>query len=77
MTRCGDPFFTHDSMAHNDERILIHTKYDNIQYLSDNTTLFSDGTFKMAPIQFTQLFTVLDVVSDYPVPLTYAVTTNR
>ena len=62
MTRCGKPSLINDSTAQDDKRILIYTIYDSIQYLSASTTFFSDGTFKMPPTQFTQLFTVPNLV---------------
>lgn len=48
VTGYGELFLMHDSGAWNGERILIHTTYDSIRYLSASTS-FSDGTFKMAP----------------------------
>lgn len=60
----------HDSGAQDDKIILIYPTYDNIPYLSASTTLFSDGPFKTAPIQFIQLFTVHGVVLGYTMPLT-------
>lgn len=64
----------HNSSAQDDERILIYTTYDNIQY-SGTSTLFNDGTFKTAPTKFTQV--LCSVVLGYTTPLIYALTMKR
>lgn len=64
----------HNSSAQDDERTLIYTTYNNIQYLIASITLLSDGTFKTAPTQFPQLFTVHSVALGYTMSLLYALT---
>ena len=44
---------------------------------SASATLFSDGTFKMAPTQFSQLFTVHRVLLGETMPLIYALAVKR
>lgn len=61
----------HDSSAQDEEIILFYG------YTSASTTLLSDGTFKMAPTQFTQLFTVHRVLLGESVPLIYALAVKR
>ena len=64
-------------VAQDNKRILIFKTQDNIRYLSANTTLFGDGTFKTVPTQFIQLFTVHDAVLGYTMTLIYALTMKR
>ena len=66
-----DPVLMHDPSARDEEMILY---YD---YTSASTTLLRDGTFKMAPTQFTLLFTVHRVLLGESVPLIYAVAVKR
>lgn len=75
MTICRELFLIHGSAAQDDERLLIYTTDVSIWYLSASLTLFSDGTFKMA--QFTQLFTVHNVVLSYTMALIYALAMKR
>lgn len=77
MTRCKESFLIHDSGARDDKRILIYATYDNIRYLSASTTLLSDGNFKIASTQFTQLFTLHGVVLGYTMPLIQTLTMKR
>ncbi|KFD59233.1 hypothetical protein M514_28588, partial [Trichuris suis] len=77
MTKRGEPFLMHDSGAEDEERVLIFSTQENVRHLSASATLFCDGTFKTAPTQFAQLFTVHGVVLGYPVPLVYALTTRK
>lgn len=55
----------HDVCSQDDNRILSYTTADNIGYLGANTI---SHTFEVAPTQFTQLFTVQDVVLGYTMP---------
>lgn len=55
----------HDVCSQDDNRILSYTTDDNIGYLGANTI---SHTFEEAPTQFTQLFTVQDVVLGYTMP---------
>ena len=61
----------HDPSAWDEEIILY------FGYTSASTTLLRDGTFKMAPTQFTLLFTVHRVLLGESAPLIYAVAVKR
>ncbi|KFD49637.1 hypothetical protein M514_09469 [Trichuris suis] len=77
VTKRGEPFLMHDSGSEDEERILLFSTEENVRYLSASSTSLCDDTFKTAPTQFTQLFTVHGLVSGYPVPLVYALTTRK
>lgn len=49
VTRYGETFLRHGSGVDDNERTIIYTTYDDIQYLSVRATLFGDGTFMKAP----------------------------
>lgn len=88
-TSAGDNFLLYDSREHNvDEsigRILIFATRENLQRLARSEGWYVDGTFKVVPSIFFQLFTILGTFKHRvdgeekkkALPLVYALLTNK
>ncbi|KAM7304445.1 hypothetical protein ISCGN_014345 [Ixodes scapularis] len=63
VTAKGDSFVLHDSGDGDSERLLTFATERNLSYLARATPWFADGTFKVTPEQFYQLYTVHAVVN--------------
>ena len=57
-TTNGDPFLVYDSGVEDEERILIFTSQDAMQFLSDSEHWCVDGTFRVCPENSFQLHTI-------------------
>lgn len=57
LTEKGKPFLLYDNKSA-DERLLIFATESNLQMLKNSDGIFADGTFKVAPPLFHQLYTV-------------------
>ena len=57
-TENGDQFLLYDSGNGDPERIIIFSSQQAIQFMSDSEHLFADGTFKVCPDIFFQVYTV-------------------
>ncbi|KAM7315741.1 uncharacterized protein ISCGN_005524 [Ixodes scapularis] len=77
VTAKGDSFFLHDSGDGDSERLLIFATERNLSYLARATTWFADGTFKVTPEQFYQLYTAHAVVNGVVVPMVYGLLPNK
>ena len=64
-------FLLWDSGADDDARILMFGTTENLTLLQENDHWFIDGTFKVAPTLFTQLFTVHALINNSAYPLVY------
>lgn len=85
----GDNFLLYDSRAHDElpgSRVLIFSTRRNIEVLGECRDWYVDGTFKVCPTLFTQLFTVLGGVpavpgdhdsATVPLPLAYALLSSK
>lgn len=73
----GDQFLLADTGKDDVCRMLIFLTKENLQQLSNAEVWLSDGTFKIAPPLFTQLYTVHGLVNNTVVPLVYALLPNR
>ena len=69
----------YDSRDDDDGRVIVFSTRKNVEIQCRSHIWFLDGTFKVSPALFTQLFTVIKVVrrqgargEDIPVPLFYA-----
>ena len=71
----NQPFLLADTQG--TERILIFTTKENIQELSEARIWHADGTFKCAPLLFTQLYTIYGVVQNKTLPLVFALIPNK
>jgi len=74
-TTSNQPFLLADTQEA--ERILIFTTKENIQELSEARILHADGTFKCAPLLFTQLYTIHGVVQNKMLPLVFTLLPNK
>ena len=57
-TENGDQFLLYDSGNGDPERIIIFSSQQAIQFMSDSEHWFADGTFKVCPDIFFQVYTV-------------------
>ena len=57
--------------------ILIFGSPDALQLLRDSPHWFEDGTFKVCPIIFFQVFTLHGLVQDSIIPCIYALVPNK
>ncbi len=55
--------------------VFVTTFY--LQLMSQSTTLFMDGTFKIAPRLFSQLYSVHDVYREHVVPVLYCLLPDK
>lgn len=77
LTLGGERFLLKDTGADDPDRMLIFATRQNLQYLSQSPTLYCDGTFKTAPGQFLQLFTIHGRFRDHVFPFVYALTKRK
>ncbi|ODM87861.1 hypothetical protein Ocin01_18821 [Orchesella cincta] len=71
-----DNFLLYDSGASN-KRILIFGTMKNLRHMENSTEWFSDGTFKVAPLLFDQLYTIHVLRFQKVIPMVYALLPNR
>ena len=57
-TTNGDPFLVYDSDAGDEERIFVFASQDALQFLADSEHWYPDGTFRVCPEIFFQLYTM-------------------
>lgn len=55
----------------------MFTTLNNIRFLAESDTLFSDGTFKTVPNQFLQLFTIHGIVRQFVFPFVFCLTAKK
>ena len=67
ITNRGETFLYHDSYDEN--HFLIFTTRQNLQLLKESKNWFSDGTFKIVPSIFQQLYTIHGLKNDAIFPL--------
>ena len=67
----GDTFLAYDSGPDDVERMLLFTTEDNLDILETNTTWHADGTFKVCPALFYQMYTIHAVMNCHTVSLIY------
>ncbi len=74
--RTEEVFLLSDNGAGN-ERILIFGRKSWIQHLVASDSWYCDGTFKVAPKLFTQVYVILAQKLDGVIPIIYALLTNK
>ena len=57
-TTNGEPFLVYDSGVGDEERIFILASQDALQFLADSERWYADGTFRISPEIFFQLYTI-------------------
>ena len=67
----GDVFLMHDSGRDDPDRFLIFATQGNINNLVQYREWFTDGTFKIAPHLFNQIFTIHCLCQDATLPMAY------
>lgn len=75
-TNNGEPFLLWDS-GKEEHRIFMFGTRNNIALLKEFNNWCVDGTFKVAPHHFSQLYTIHALVDNRALPMIYAVTTNK
>ncbi|KAI6648413.1 hypothetical protein LOD99_8203 [Oopsacas minuta] len=58
LTSKGQQFLLYDSGIHETNRLLVFGTHQMLSLLRDTSNWYSNGTFKAAPIQFFQLYTI-------------------
>ncbi|KAB0801401.1 hypothetical protein PPYR_01533 [Photinus pyralis] len=76
ITTNGELFLLHDSGPVND-RILIFSTARNINLLAMSQHWYADGTFKVVPPLFLQLYTIHGIKDHVAIPLIYALLPNK
>jgi hypothetical protein len=71
----GKLFLLEDS--NDEERVLLFSTEQNMKLLSSNSDCFGDGTFKILPLSFYQLFSVLVMINNYISPLAFGLLPNK
>lgn len=77
VTAKGDAFLLHDSGAGDSDRLFIFATQQNLKCLAEATAWFADGTFKVTPGQFYQLYTVHAATNGIVVPMAYGLLPNK
>ncbi|XP_059147899.1 uncharacterized protein LOC131935505 [Physella acuta] len=77
LTNRGSPFLLWDSGALDPHRILMFGTYDNLDALRVNSHWFIDGTFKVAPELYMQVFTIHGLIQNKALPMVYVLLTNK
>lgn len=75
MSFDGSTFLQRDNLSEN--RILIFGTSDNLSLLSTHRNWYIDGTFKVCPLLFLQLFTVNVIINGSNIPILYALMARR
>uniref|UniRef100_A0A6P7FYN1 Uncharacterized protein LOC114332088 n=1 Tax=Diabrotica virgifera virgifera TaxID=50390 RepID=A0A6P7FYN1_DIAVI len=70
-------FLLWDSGAEDPNRILMFGTQENLDILQQNRHWFVDGTFKVAPELFVQVFTIHALVENTCMPLVYVLLQNK
>jgi hypothetical protein len=77
VTSRNEAFLLFDSGADDDRRILMFGTMKNLQSLEEHSNWFIDGTFKVSPDLFVQVFTIHALIDNSAVPLVYALLPSK
>jgi len=77
MSTRGAQFVLWDSGSDDESRILMFGTTENINLLEQNRHWFVDGTFKVAPVIFFQLFTIHALIDGRALPLVYCLLKDK
>lgn len=89
VTKNGEDFLMYDSFEDrtwdSNERIIMYSTDDNLRRLSRSATWYLDGTFKVVPAIFFQIFVIMGSVVQvlqgkerkFAVPLVYVLLTSK
>lgn len=73
----GESFILFDSGRDDDARIILFGTNDNVRFLEENIHWFADGTFKVAPTLFCQIYTIHAIKCNMVLPLVYALLPDK
>lgn len=76
-TISNSQFLQYDSGIEDENRILIFYTEDALRHLTQSHIVLSDGTFKVVPLMFNQLYTLHAEVRGYVFPMVYALTVRK
>jgi hypothetical protein len=74
VTTTNNAFFLSE---HPQKKFIMFATADNLHRLCDSSTLYMDGTFDVAPLLFTQLYTIHAFVTNKLVPLVYILMADK
>ena len=77
QTATGEQFLIHDSGVGDENRILIFGSVQALELLGQSLHWFSDGTFKVCPEIFYQLYTLHALINERVIPCIYALLPNK
>ncbi|RMZ99549.1 hypothetical protein BpHYR1_012475 [Brachionus plicatilis] len=77
LTKSGKDFILFDSGCEDEERILIVSTRENIEFLNSESVWYVDGTFEISPDIFKQLFTINVIKNNRNLPLVYCFLPNK
>ena len=77
VTKAGEQFLIFDSGVGDNERILIFATQQGIRFLSNNSHWFMDGTFKLCPKIFYQIYTIHAPNNNQVFPYVFALWPNK
>ena len=77
ITNRGDQFLLFDSGVGDIDRMLIFTTNDAIHLLATNNHWFMDGTFKLCPEIFFQLYTIHVLINHQTFPCIFTLLPNK
>ena len=77
MTSKGQQFSPYDSGIHESSRLLAFGTRQMLNLLQDTSDWYADGTFKVVPIQYFQLYTIHCEKDGYIIPCVYALMSNK
>lgn len=76
LTKGNKPFLLHDSGG-GDNRFLIYSTQENLEYLAGCKQWLGDGTFRSVPTIFQQLYTLHGLKHGKCLPLVYILAPNK
>ena len=77
MSIKGEQFLLYDSEINETNRLLVFGTRKMLTILRDSSSWYADGTFKVVPSQFFQLYTIHCEKDGYIIPCVYALMTNK
>ena len=73
----NDDFCLYDSGSNDSNRIIIFTTERNLVHIKNSNLWISDGTFKVVPNEFLQLYTIHGKVFNSVFPLIYVLMRDK
>ncbi|KAG0435098.1 hypothetical protein DMUE_4887 [Dictyocoela muelleri] len=77
VTNDDKKFLYYDSGMEDQDRVIIFTTDENIRHYVFSKVIICDGTFRVAPSAFTQLYTIQCRVNNTNLPLIYCFMRNK